>query len=78
MLDRAKSDVGKPYDTLYDFAQAQKLSCIELVRNCLQADPNYATNFANFEAMLVKYGELTPQMLYDCPDFEVVWEVRVP
>lgn len=78
MLDRAKSDVGKPYDTLYDFTQANRLSCIELVRNCLQADPNYATNFANFEALLAKYGELTPQMLYDCPDFEVVWECKVP
>lgn len=41
------------------------------------ADPNYSVNHANFAALSEKYGELTPQMLYTCPDFEVVFEVRV-
>lgn len=78
MLDKAYTDIGKKYDCLYDFKQDEKLSCIELVRNCLQADPDYATNFANFESLIAKYGEITPQMLYDCPDFEVVLEIKVP
>lgn len=76
VLDQAKANVGKHYDCLYDFTQDKKLSCIELVRNCLQKEPNYATDYANFEMMLAKYGELTPEMLYDCADFEKVWEVR--
>lgn len=76
ILDTAKSDVGKPYDTLFDLKQDKALSCVELVRDALQADPSYATSFANFEAMVQKYGRLTPQMIYDCPDFEVAYEVR--
>lgn len=76
VLDRAYSDIGKPYDTLFDMQQDQKLSCVELVRNVLMADPTYLTNFANFEAMVQKYGKITPQMFYNCPDFEIVYEVR--
>ena len=75
VIKKALSDQGKSYDTLFDFSQDQKLSCIELVRNALQAEPNYATDFANFEALLAQYGELTPNMIRDCPDFEVIFEV---
>lgn len=76
ILDKAKTDIGKPYDTLFDLQQDQKLSCVELVRNALMADPNYSTNFANFEAMVQQYDRITPQMFYDNPDFEVVYEIR--
>ena len=76
VLDKAYTEVGKPYDTLFDMKQDQKLSCVELVRNSLMAEPNYSTDFANFEAMVQKYGRITPQMFYDCPDFEVVYELR--
>ena len=76
VLDKAYTDVGKPYDTLFDMSQDQKLSCVELVRNALMAEPNYTTDFANFEATVQKYKRITPQMFYDCPDFEVVYEVR--
>lgn len=77
VLDKAKNNEGKEYDTLYDFSQDKKLSCIELVRNILQAEPNYAIDFANFEATLLKYKELTPQMLYSCPDFNIVYEIKI-
>jgi len=76
VMDRAKGYVGSKYDTLFDFARDNKLSCIELIRDALKADPNYNTNYANFEALLKKYGKITPNMLYDCPDFEIVFEVR--
>jgi hypothetical protein len=76
VLDKAKSDVGKPYDTLFLLQQDKALSCVELVRNALQADPDYATNFANFEAMCQKYNRITPQMFYDCEDFIVEYEIR--
>ena len=75
-LDKAKTEVGKPYDNLFDLKNDQALSCVELVRTSLMADPDYATSFANFEALIAKRKNLTPQMFYDCPDFEVVYEVR--
>ena len=76
ILDKAKTEIGKPYDTLYDMSQDLKLSCVELVRQALMADPTYYTNFAKFEAMVQKYKRITPQMLYDCGDFEVAYEVK--
>lgn len=77
VLDTAKQQLGKPYDTLFNIADARALSCVELVRVILQAQPNYEENFANFERLIKKYGNLTPQMYYDCGDFEVVFETRV-
>ena len=76
VLDKAKTDVGKPYDTLYDLAQEKQLSCVELVRNALMGEPNYFLDFTNFEALVQSYGEVTPQMFYGCPDFETVFEVK--
>lgn len=75
-LDKAKTEVGKPYDTVFDLANDQALSCVEVVRVALQATPNYSTNFAEFEKMIMAAGNLDPQMFYECPDFEVVWEIR--
>jgi hypothetical protein len=75
-LDKAKTELGKPYDTLFDLTNDQSLSCVELVRVALQGSPNYAADFANFEAMIKAKKNLTPSMFYDCPDFEVVYEVR--
>lgn len=78
MLTEAKLDLGKAYDVLFDASQNAKLSCIELVRDCLKKSPTYATDFAQFEADVTKYGELTPQMLYDNQEFTNVLEIRVP
>ena len=76
ILDTAKENMGRPYDNLFDLASDKELSCVELVRDCLQADPDYLTNFAEFERLISENKNLTPQMYYDCPDFEVVFEVR--
>lgn len=76
VLDKAKSEVGKPYDNLFDLKNDNALSCVELVRTALMAEPDYYTSFANFEALIKKRRNLTPQMFYDCEDFEVVYEVR--
>lgn len=76
VLDRLLRQKGKKYDCLFDLADESELSCIELVRVALKALPDYNTRFARFEQMIQKTGNVTPQMLYDCPDFEVVWEVR--
>lgn len=76
VLDKAKTEIGKPYDNLFDLKNDQALSCVELVRTSLMAEPDYATNFSNFEALIKKRKNLTPQMFYDCLDFVVVYEVR--
>lgn len=76
VLEKARTDIGKPYDTLFDLSQDQSLSCVELVRDVLMADDDYYTNFARFEAMCQKHKKITPQMFYDCPDFQVVLEIR--
>jgi len=76
VLDKLKNDVGKPYDTLYNLADDQSISCVELVRNALSASPTYKQDFAHFEELISKYKNLDPEMFYICRDFEVVWEVR--
>lgn len=77
ILDKAKSDIGKPYDTLFDLTSDQALSCVEFVRNALKAEPNYDKHFAHFEKMIQEsHNQLPPQLFYDCDDFEVVFEVR--
>lgn len=76
VIDRAKTEIGKPYDSLFDIKNDNALSCVELVRTALMAEPNYAENFANFETMISENKNLTPQMFYDCPDFEIVYESR--
>ena len=77
VLDKLLNNLGKQYDNLFDILDDTHLSCIELCRNALQGEPNYEQDFKNFEYMIKKYSyKLTPQMLYDCTDFEVVFEVR--
>ena len=75
-MSQAIEDLGKPYDTLFDPNQDAKLSCVELVRNALQAAPDYLEHFPKFEAMVQKYGAVIPQMLYDTDEFEKVLEIR--
>jgi hypothetical protein len=75
-IDKAKTETGKPYDTIFDLANDKALSCVEVIRVALQATPDYAENFAEFEKMIGKTKQLDPQMFLECSDFEVVWEVR--
>lgn len=76
LFDIAKAQLGKPYDTLFDITDNNKMSCIELVRYVLQGESSYETDFSEFEAMIKKRQDLTPQMLFDCSDFEVVFKAH--
>ncbi len=76
VMDYAKQQLGKPYDTLFNIADDQALSCVELVRVALSIMPTYAEDFANFEKTIVEQKNFDPQTLYYCKDFEVVYEVR--
>jgi signal peptidase I len=75
-MDASKTYVGRPYDTLFDLAHDNKMSCVEVVLDAIRAIPNHMTWFSEFENDIAKRKNLTPQMFYDCSDFEVVWEVR--
>ena len=77
IMDRAPTLTGRPYDSVYDMYNDSKLSCVELVRNALQADPDYDVCFDQLDGMLAQYKRLDPQMYYECTeDFEVVFETR--
>jgi uncharacterized protein YycO len=76
VLDKARTEVGKPYDTLFDLANDKAVSCVELVRDALMGEPHYKEDFPEFEKMIGKINNLTPQMFRDCPDFEVAYEIR--
>ena len=77
LFDVAKTQLGKPYDTLFDITDSKSMSCIELVRYVLQEEVDYANDFQGFETLIKKYGDLTPQMLIDCGDFEIVFSAHV-
>ena len=75
-LDKLKDQVGKPYDTLFDLSNDQAVSCVELVRVAMQATSTYSESFSDFEKMISKTNNLTPQMFRECSDFEIAYEVR--
>jgi hypothetical protein len=77
ILDRSRTDIGKPYDLAMDPSQTVKLNCVELVRDALKGESNYATDFTALESTVAKYKALDPQMIYECEDFEIVWEGRI-
>ena len=74
VIDKLVKENGKPYDDLFQLADESHISCVELVRDALEADDQYKTNFANLEALIQKEGNLLPQMFRECSDFEVVYE----
>lgn len=77
VLERSLTELGLPYDSLYDMSTTDKVSCAEMVHNAMVAVPDYHIRFAALEELITKAdGILSPQMFYDCPDFEVVYEVR--
>lgn len=75
-MDKVKTLIGKPYDRLYDLSNENALSCVELVRSALKANPDYSVKFLNFESEIIKRKNLTPQMFVDCKDFQKNFEVK--
>lgn len=75
-VDAAKADEGIPYDNAFDISDSTHMSCVELVYNALQKIPDYQKKFPNLIEMIKNEGNLTPQMLRDCPDFIVHWEIK--
>ena len=77
VLDEVKNDLGKGYDTLFDISSDQNVSCVEMVYWGLKTLPDFEQRFPKLVALIKERGNnLTPQMLYDTGELEVVFEVR--
>lgn len=73
----AKEEIGDEYDLLFDINDGSKVSCVEMVFQAIKKITNYESKFPNLLALIKeKKNELTPQMLYDCEDMDVVFEIR--
>jgi len=76
IIDKARSELGKPYDLALDITTEDAINCVELVRDALKGEASYATDYSDLERMIKKYKTLDPQMIKECTDFEVVAEFR--
>lgn len=76
VLEKAKTSIGAKYDDLFDLTESEKMSCVELCYVALQQFKNYRELFPNLVKLLEENTDLTPQLLYDCGDLDVVYEAR--
>lgn len=77
VLDEVKTDLGKGYDTLFDISTDANVSCVEMVYWGLKALPDFEQRFPKLVALISERGNnLTPQMLYDTGELEIIFEVR--
>lgn len=70
IIDALLTELGRPYDDLFDLADASHLSCVEVVLNALKA-ADYADDFKNLAELITKEGNLVPEMYRDSSDFTV-------
>ena len=73
VIDALLTQLGRPYDDLFDLADATHVSCVEVVLDALAA-ADYAEDFANLATMIQDRGNLVPEMYRDCADFTVAVE----
>lgn len=77
VLDQVKENLGKNYDTLFDITNNESVSCVELVYWGLMELPDFEVRFPKLIKLIrERKNNLTPQMLYDTGELEVVYEVR--
>lgn len=75
-MEGCLAQIGKPYDTLFNVYQDNELSCVELDRAALMNACDYEKDFPEFEDMIKKANNLTPEMFYNCSEFEKILEIR--
>ena len=77
VLDKVKLDLGKSYDTLFDITNDQRVSCVEMIYWGLKSMPDFETRFPKLIKLIkAEKNSLTPQMLYDTGELDIVFEVR--
>lgn len=70
VIDALITQVGTPYDDLFDLSDSTHISCVESVLRALKS-ANYKNEFLVLDTMISKTGNLVPQMYRDCSDFTV-------
>jgi len=75
-LDTVKSEYGKKYDILFDVHQDKQVSCVEMVYQGLKKLPNFEMQFPKLIKLVEKFDAVEPQMLRDCGELEIVFEIK--
>ena len=73
IIDTLLTELGKPYDDLFDLADSSHLSCVEVVLDALKS-ADLANNFKNLSQLIQQEGNLVPEMYRECTDFSVAVE----
>lgn len=79
MIEKSFAELGKKYDTEFNIKNDKELSCVELIRVLLLKSlsfVDYYNDLQDFESLINKYGNLTPQMIRDSSSFDVIFEVK--
>lgn len=69
-------DIGKSYDDRFKVYDDMEMSCVEVARKRMSSLPLYSEKMRVFEYMIQNEKNLTPEMFRECPDFEVLLEIR--
>ncbi len=77
-LATADRDVGRPYDSSFNFKSPDKMSCTELIMHIMQAVPSAEEKFPDLTRLLKKKKNITPPMFYSTPDFKIVRSFSAP
>jgi hypothetical protein len=73
-MRHAKAYIGRPYDNVFNIHSDKNLSCVEYVyRSLLNADPSGLPGLVEW---VDRTNNLTPDMIYECGDFDVELEIR--
>lgn len=67
--------IGKSYDKYFDLYDRTNMSCIEVVYDSLKIDGTL-NKMEDFKKLLQKKTNLTPQMIKDCNDFQILFEFK--
>ncbi|MGZ3773028.1 MAG: hypothetical protein ACXVCN_04925 [Bdellovibrio sp.] len=76
VIAEMEKNIGKPYDNFGNLSDESAVNCVEDVYDGLNETPQYKQDLPRFAAMVDKYKTISPQMFYDCGDFEIVLEIR--
>lgn len=71
-----RKEVGKPYDDLFKLHDAKARSCIEVVFSKVKMLTDWELKMPVLSYMIKEKKNLTPQLLRECPDMEVLLEIK--
>lgn len=73
-LKLAKTYIGRPYDTTFDLESMNRISCVEYAYGSLKEEN--CNGLPQLTAWVNRVKNLTPDMIYECGDFEICLEIR--